>query len=178
MKLKDLFSTLEEVFSNWKYSLSAILIFVVFYSVNVFISNFSTIISYYGRFGFFQGTQFFFTIFFVFRQTVSFSSFISIVLIGVLFGILFSLIAYKTNIAKGTSRKIGFFGTIGIFLGVLAPGCAACGVGLLSLLGLSAVAITFLPFDGLELSWLAIGILGFSIIKISQDIRKGGICKI
>ena len=178
MKIKDTISTLQEVFSNWKYSLSVILIFLVFYSVNVFISNFISIISYSGRFGFFKGTQFFLALFFGFKQTLSFSSFISLILIGILLGILFSLIAYKTNIAKSTSSKLGFFGTIGIFLGVLVPGCAACGIGLLSLLGISAATIAFLPFDGLELSWLAIGILIFSIFKISKDIKKGVVCEI
>ena len=177
-KIKDMLSVWKDVFSNWKYSIVAVFIGLVFYSINALISNLDNL-AFYNRFGFFGGIKFFFTLFLGFKDRIFFSSFLSLMAIAILFGMLFSLIIYRTKMIKSTSGKMmGFFGTTGIFLGVLAPGCAACGIGLLSLFGFSAAILTLLPFGGLELSFLAIGILGFSVIKISKDIKKGIVCEI
>ncbi len=178
MKVKELFSVWKDVFSNWKYLITAIVTGFVFYSINVLISNFDNL-AFYNKFGFFGGVKFFFTLFLDFKNRIFFSSFLSLIAIALLFGMFFSLIIYKTNMVRNTGGKMmGFFGTAGIFLGVLAPGCAACGIGLLSLFGVSAAVLGSLPFGGTELSMLAIGILGFSIFKISKDIKKGIVCKI
>jgi|TARA_Y100000310_G_scaffold91480_1_gene88836 hypothetical protein len=178
MKTKKLFSVFRNVFGNWRYIALTIIIALVFYSINVFITNFSSIISYYSKLGIIGGSEFFFELFFSLGKIITKSSFISLIIISILIGILFSLIAYRTKKIKAITTKMGFFGTTGIFLGVLAPGCAACGIGLLSFFGLGAAVLTFLPFDGLEISILAILILGFSIFKITKDINNGIICKI
>jgi hypothetical protein len=176
--VKELFSIWKEVFSNWKYLILGIIILFLFYSVNVIIANFSILMYYVNKASLAESINFFFNLFLGFRNTVLLSSFTSLIVLGGLFGMLFSLIAYKTIMIKNVAGGIGIFGTAGIFLGVLAPGCAACGIGLLSVLGISTVALTFLPFKGLELSFLAMGILGFSIFKITKDIKNGIVCKI
>lgn len=178
MKVKEILEIWKSVFGNWRYSLLGISVIFLFYSLNVTIANFSTIVSFYKNSGFFSSAEFFWILILGFKETIEFHSFVSLIIISVLLGMLVSLIAYRTNLVKVTSGKIGVLGTLGIFLGILAPGCAACGIGILSALGFGAAAITFLPFEGLELSWLAIGILGFSVYKISKDIKKGIICEI
>jgi len=177
-KMKDIVLVWKDVFSNWKYSIVAVFIGLVFYSINALISNLDNL-AFYNQFGFFGGVKFFFTLFLGFKNRIFFSSFLSLIAIGLLFGMLFSLIIYKTKMIKNTGGKtMGFFGTTGVFIGILAPGCAACGIGLLSLFGASAAVLGSLPFGGLELSIIAIGILGFSVIKISKDIKKGIVCEI
>ena len=57
------------------------------------------------------------------------------------------------------------------------PGCAACGIGLLSLFGISAASLTFLPFKGLEFSILSIIILSVLIFEITKNISNGIVCK-
>ena len=112
----------------------------------------------------------FFTLFFGFKETILFHSFISLIVISVLFGLLFSLFAYKIAIGqKSDGKEIGLFGGIGIFLAALAPGCAACGVGLASVLGIGVGILSFLPYDGFELSLVSIGILSFSIVNITKN---------
>ncbi|MBI2042821.1 hypothetical protein HYT25_00340 [Candidatus Pacearchaeota archaeon] len=177
-EIKELFSVWKDVFSNWKYLILGAIILFLFYSVNVGIANFSILLYYVNKSGLAEGINFFFNLFLGFRNTIPLSSFVSLIVLGGLFGMLFSLIAYKTVMIKNVAGGIGAFGTAGIFLGILAPGCAACGIGLLSLFGISAVALTFLPFNGLELSFLAMGILGFSVFKITRDINKGIVCEI
>ena len=66
-------------------------------------------------------------------------------------------------------KTVGILGGIGAFLAALVPGCAACGIGFASILGLSAGALSFLPYDGIELSLLAIGILGITIFKTTKN---------
>lgn len=176
--MNGFFETWKKVFFNWKYFFLAVFVFVLFYLFNVIIHNFSGLVSFTSRYGAAQTAAFLIELSVGFKETITMSSFASFIVIGLMLGILFSLIFYKTMMLKDVSGKVGFLGTVGIFLGVFAPGCAACGIGLLSALGFGAAAITFLPFDGLEISFLAIIILGFSIYKITKDIKKEIVCEI
>ncbi|OIO81437.1 hypothetical protein AUJ84_01190 [Candidatus Pacearchaeota archaeon CG1_02_32_132] len=91
-------------------------------------------------------------------------------------GILISIIVYKTkNVSEKTSKGNNSLSAIGLFLAILAPGCAACGLGLIAVLGLSGAILTFLPYKGLEISVISIAILAFAIFKMSKDIT---ICKV
>ena len=178
MKRDGFFSVWKKVFSNWKYVASTIIIALVFYSLNVFISNYKSLISFYSQVGLLGTIKLFFTFFIGFRSTTFLTVYISLIALSILLGMLFSLIAYKTKMIKSISRKTGFFATTGIFLGILAPGCAACGIGLLSLFGIGAATLSFLPFKGLELSAISSVILLILVFKITKDINKGIFCKI
>ena len=174
MEWKQIFNTWRKVFTNWRYLSSTIIIALVFYSINVLISSWSSLTSY-STFGFFSTVKFFFALFLGFKETMMIHSFLSLVIISVLFGMLFSLVNYKVNIGKGLDgKKIGIFGSVGLFLAAFAPGCAACGVGLASVLGIGAGALSFLPYDGFELSIVSIGILSFTIVSITKNMY---ICK-
>ena len=173
--MSDVLNAWKSVFSNKSYVFLAVIIALVFYVLNVLIANYKTIISFYKNFGFLSGSKLFLFLNLGFRETIEFYSFISLSVISIFFGIFFSLIFYKIKVIGNSDKKIGLLGGIGIFLGALVPGCAACGVGLLPVIGFGAVFLTFLPFKGLEISFLAIGILGVAIYKISKDLIK---CKI
>jgi len=178
MNLSVITTIWKRVFRNWKYVVLTVFIAISFYSVNAIISNWKTLTSLYSSLNFLGTFKLFLILLVGFGNTIKLHSYISLIIISVLFGLLFSLITYKTITIKATTGKTGVFASLGIFIGALAPGCAACGVGLLSLFGLSAAFITFLPFDGLELSILSIGILSFSTFKISEGIHKGNVCEV
>src|SRR3989338_20986 len=174
--MKQIFSTWKKVFTNWKYLAVTIIIAFSLYSINVLVSSWSSLTGFYSTLGFFQTIKFFFILFAGFKETIMFHSFVSLFVISILFGMLFSLVGYKVNIGQGTDgKKIGLFGGVGLFLAAFAPGCAACGVGLASVLGISAGALSFLPYDGFELSILSIGILGFTIITVTKNMY---VCKL
>ncbi len=170
--IKENLNFWKRVFGNFKYLLLAIIIAILFYALNVFIANYKTLINFYPSLGLLGTIKFFFTLMFGFYNLILFSSFISLIIISLLLGILFSLIFYKLNFLKGDGKKLGFISGLGAFLGAFAPGCAACGIGLASVLGLSGAFLTLLPFKGLELSILAIVILGIAIFKTSNDSCK------
>lgn len=166
---KQIFSTWKKVFTNWKYLTATAIIALAFYLVNVLVSSWSSLTGFYSTFGFFGTIKFFLILFFGFKETIMFHSFVSLIVISIFFGLLFSLVGYKISIGQGTDgKKIGLFGSIGLFLAAFAPGCAACGVGLASVFGIGAGALSFLPYDGFELSIASIGILGFTIINITK----------
>lgn len=176
--LRNVFSVWKQVFSNWKYLIIAVAAIFIFYFVNVVIASYNLIIPSYNQFGFFGAMKFFLTLFMGFKERLLPSSFISLIVIAVLFGILVSLMLYRTEIIKKTSGKnMGFFGTTGVFLGILAPGCPACGIGILGVLGIGTSFLALLPFKGLEISVLAILILSFATFKITKSISKET-CKI
>ena len=170
MGLKQIGTSWKEVFRNWKYVTITMITAFVFYSINVLISSWQNITALYPNLGFLKTINFFFIVWIGFKSTIMFHSFISVVIISVLFGILMSLIFYKAGFNVSKNKKIGVLGGIGLFFGALAPGCVACGVGLASLLGLGAGALVFLPYEGLELSMLSIFLLSFAILKISGDL--------
>ncbi len=168
-----------KVFGNWKYLMLGTGVAVLFYTLNVLIANAGNVFSFYSTFGFFGTLAFFLKLAVGFGKTITLSSYISLIVISFLFGILLSLIVFKIVSARDVSdKKAGFFGWLGLSLGVFAPGCAACGIGLLSVLGLSSAFLTFFPLRGLEISILAIGLIGFSIYKMSKDLTECRVCRI
>ena len=176
MGLKPILITLTKVFSNFRYFLLAIGIASGFYLFNVIILNFKNFTSVYPVFGLFGTLKFFFISAMGLKSVIKFHSYVSLIIISFLIGFLFSLLVYKTSLGNsGSDKKTGLFGGIGIFLAALAPGCAACGIGLASVLGISAGVLSFLPYEGLELSIVSIIILGLTIIFVT---KKMYICNI
>ena len=175
IELSQILSTWKKVFSNWKYVLIFLFAVLIFYSLNILIFNWKNLATFYSNLGFFGTLKLFFSFFFSFRSTIVLHSFISLILISILFGVLISLIFYKSKLNISKDKRTGLFGGIGVFIGAFVPGCAACGVGLASFLGLGAGFLSFLPYDGLELSILSIVILGFAIINLTKNMYT---CKV
>lgn len=93
------------------------------------------------------------------------STFIFIIIMSLLTGMLVTLLIYRYTLYKSPEKK-DVLSALGIFLGFFVTGCAACGVGLAALLGIGS-SIAFLPFKGTEIAILAILLLTLSIIQIS-----------
>lgn len=175
----EIIKALKKVFSDKKYIFYSVLVALTFYSLNAIIADFQTIKNFYPTLGFLTGLKFTFLNISGFHYRILTHSFVSLIIISILFGILFSFLIYKTKTLKSqnSGEKMGFFATIGIFLGVLAPGCAACGIGIASALGLGAF-VTFLPYDGLELSILAIILLLVANWRVSKGLLNQNSCEI
>jgi len=101
-------------------------------------------------------------------QTYAFINSFSQVLLTVLFGLTSGLLWHKK---VGVAKQGGIAGAGG-FLGALVAGCPACGVTLAGILGLGGIA-SALPFFGLELKVVGIGLLTWSSLNLLS-----GKCKI
>ncbi len=176
--LNDSITGLRIVFGNAKYLLIAIITAVVFYSFNVFISNWRVIYSIISSSGIFNGIRFAFGLFIGFMKVIPLSSFYSLIITSLLFGILLSIIIFRISLNIKSNKSTTFLGASGILLGTLVPGCFACGIGLAAALGFSGALVNFFPYKGLEIAVISIVLLGVAVIKISGDLVNCKECKI
>lgn len=172
MLRSDFSRTFREVFSRPFYVIIALVSALSFYELNVLISGFSALSSFSSQNSFLSAIFFFIDLSLGFRHTIYISSFISLLLISALVGLFFSLILFKANMHGQVSSNTGALGSISVVLAILAPGCAACGLGLAALLGFGGAALAFLPYKGLEISIASIALLSFTIFKTSKDMQK------
>ena len=175
--LKESITGLRIVFGNFKYLIIAIVTALLFYSFNVFVSNWKVIFSVFSS-GIFEGITFIFKLMFGFMHVIPLSSFYSLVITSLLFGVLLSIIIFRISLNIKANKSITFLGASGILLGALIPGCFACGIGLVSALGLSGAIVQFFPYKGLEIALISIVLLGFSIMLISRDLVNCKECQI
>lgn len=103
-----------------------------------------------------------------------------LIFVSILVGLNMGIMVYyfKQRIAF---RKASGSGIAGLLLGFVGVGCASCGSILLSsLIGVAAAAsfIGFLPFKGLEFSFLSILILIFSLYITAKKASDPLVCKI
>lgn len=61
-------------------------------------------------------------------------------------------------------------------LGLISTGCSSCGFSILSILGLGSL-FSFLPFKGMELHLLSLGLLLFSAWYMLKKLRDSLYCK-
>ncbi|NCO11049.1 hypothetical protein CO038_02810 [Candidatus Pacearchaeota archaeon CG_4_9_14_0_2_um_filter_39_13] len=168
---------LGQIFSKPGHLILALIVAIFFYLLNVLIQNYSNLVSFLMAYDSVSTLFFFSQLTLGFHKTIEAHSVVTLVLTSILLGILVTIIVFKAKNTK--SQKSSSLGAIAVFLGLLAPGCAAaCGIGLIAALGLSSIVLTFLPFEGLELSVLAIIILVFAIFKTSKDLTVCEVCRV
>ncbi|AXG08120.1 hypothetical protein DU500_11060 [Haloplanus rubicundus] len=100
-----------------------------------------------------------------------------LLLVSFLVGVDIALVAYHVREHR-LSAEGGGGSLLGVLLGTLGAGCAACGsailAGVLSLFG-AAGLVTLLPLDGLEFALLALAALVLSIHWLADGMRGGEI---
>lgn len=172
MRKNKISFVLNNIVTSWEYLYLFVFVSLLFYVINIIIGNFSNFVSFYRSFGLIAFFQFFFTVIIGYGKTIPLYSFIILLILSFLTGIFITLLTYRFKLErKDNNEKLGIFASTGLFLGILAPGCASCGIGLVALLGLSS-SFAILPFKGLEISILAIFFLLFSIIKITNSYSR------
>ena len=146
---------------------------VGFYLFNVFLFSFKTLIAIYPLFGISKTLQFFAISALGFKSVIMAHSYIGLIITSILLGILGSLVIYKLRMGLQTAKTAsGLLGWMGAVFALIAPGCAACGIGLVSLLGISGAFISFLPYEGLELTLLSIFILIIATLSLSRNMYQ------
>ncbi len=177
MKLKNYFFVWKTVYSKPKYVVSVFAIAIAFFMLNVLIKNFRALSAFLQEKGFFQTANLFYSMTLGFHSTIKSSGFASLIIISFLLGILLSLTAFKIS-SRAKSKSSRTLTALGIFLGIATPSCAACGIGVLAVLGIGAGFISAMPFGGLEISLLAIIILAFAVQKTSKGLLVCKSCQI
>jgi len=99
---------------------------------------------------------------------------VMLIIIAILTGANLTLI-FKRVIDIRSFGKLNFFASFGSAFGFIASGCAACGLPILALLGLSSSAI-YLPFQGAELSIISFVLLAISFYMMARSELKSKVC--
>lgn len=108
--------------------------------------------------------------------TMSKLSLVLLIVVAMLTGTNLTLVVERLRTIRA-SGKMGFVVGGSSLLGIVGSGCASCGLPILAFLGLSG-AIFYLPFQGLELSILAIVLLSFSLYTLIRQRQKQAICDV
>lgn len=96
------------------------------------------------------------------------------ILISVLTGLALSLLVLRISMIRSANKLETASSSFGTVIGLVAPACSSCTVGLLSILGITA-GVSVLPFNGAEFTYLSIALLVFSIYSLRKNINT---CKI
>ena len=98
--------------------------------------------------------------------------------ISTLAGINFAMMGYKMNqIKKMNSVKSNSSAIFGGIFAAFTPGCPACTAPLAVILG-AVGGLSLFPMQGLELKFISVGVLVFSIYWITKGLQNKSCCKI
>jgi hypothetical protein len=95
--------------------------------------------------------------------------------LSILFGVYIALLFFKKDLGKIKAKGSKTAGSLGAVAGVVASGCPTCGVPLFGFVGLP-FGLFALPFKGLELKLLSIGLVGLSVYLVLKSVKKNLIC--
>ena len=97
--------------------------------------------------------------------------------ISTLAGINFAMMGYKMNqIKKMNSVKSNSSAIFGGIFAAFTPGCPACTAPLAVILG-AVGGLSLFPMQGLELKFISVGVLIFSIYWITKGLQNKSCCK-
>tara|TARA_B110001454_G_scaffold17771_1_gene16106 strand:+ start:282 stop:773 length:492 start_codon:yes stop_codon:yes gene_type:complete len=100
------------------------------------------------------------------------------IVISTLAGMNFAMMAYKMNqIKKMNSVKTNSSAIFGGIFAAFTPGCPACTAPLAVILG-AVGGLSLFPMQGLELKFISVGVLIFSIYWITKGLQNKSCCKI
>jgi len=106
------------------------------------------------------------------------TSIVLTIAISTLAGINFAMMGYKMNqIKKMNSVKSNSSAIFGGIFAAFTPGCPACTAPLAVILG-AVGGLSLFPMQGLELKFISVGVLIFSIYWITKGLQNKSCCKI
>ena len=100
------------------------------------------------------------------------------IVISTLAGINFAMMGYKmSQMKKMNSVKSNSSAIFGGVFAAFTPGCPACTAPLAVILG-AVGGLSLFPMQGLELKFISVGVLIFSIYWITRGLQSNSCCKI
>src|SRR3989338_8821435 len=103
-------------------------------------------------------------------------SLILLVVVAILTGANLTMVVQRFQTIRASGKMSLTIGGSSL-LGIVGSGCASCGLPILAFLGLSG-AVFYLPFQGIELSVLAIVLLTVSLYILMRQQAKETVCVI
>jgi len=121
-KAKDILHVWKTVFGKAKYILLLLIVAFLFYLLNGFIVNIINIKSFYNSLGLISTIKILFITSINFANQVTPLAAIGTIILSIFLGALVSLLVFRFNTIKEANvSNVGFFGGVGMFLGMAAP---------------------------------------------------------
>jgi len=150
---------LKEVYTSKKYFVVTLVAAMVLFLFNGLASNYQIIFSNFS----------FSLLFSLFSGMFSSMTTISIILL-IIMSILAGMVAAMTVYLVKRQVKVNLkASSSSVLVSLIAPSCPSCAMGFLSVLGFGGF-LAVLPFKGLELGFLGIGLLVVSTVYLSKKI--------
>lgn len=163
-RIADIRTATKEVYTKPFYLILSIIIALILVTFNIGIINYRLYFS-------FPSFEVVWKVFLGTFSTLPIHSIILLFIASILTGILISLLTYHIKSMRGSGMlsKSSSSGFVGMVLGIVAPACASCGIGLIALLGFTGL-LGSLPFAGLEVGLAGVLLLGIAITSLSTKI--------
>jgi len=144
---------------------------IVYLIVVTFLMNSSLLMTtFLGNFSIDYKFKIFISLLYGMWTSMSGIGFTLLIATAILTGINLSLLGRKLkNLKKQGNLKLVVGGST--LLGIIGSGCASCGLPVIALLGLSG-SIAYLPLGGMELSYLSVILLLFSLYHLIKANNK------
>ena len=141
------------------------LISIVYLVTVTFLMNSNLLVTtLFGNYGLDYKFKIFISLFLGMWNSMSGTGFALLIITAILTGINLTLLAkILKNLKKQGNLKLVVGGST--LIGIVGSGCASCGLPVLALLGLSG-SVAYLPFKGVELSYLSVMLLLFSLYHL------------
>ncbi len=152
---------LREVYSSKRYLVLTLLTALILFLFNTLVNNYRILISDFS-------VSLFFLLLSGTISTMTTSALLILMIMSVLAGVVLAMTIFLVK--RQVKGNLGISSS-GIIVSLIAPACPSCAIGLLSVLGFGGF-LAFLPFKGLELGFIGIGLLGLSVIYLSNKIIK------
>lgn len=179
-----LLSVLKVVLSKARYTRLAVLSALVVFTLALWLPNFSFVMSYLtSAESVWQKLQFIWSFYGSIQTNHTFYSAAISLLIAVFSGINIALLAYYTRRVKTATKgfkRLHAGSYVGLVIGFLGVGCAACGSVILTAILATTSAgglLLALPFKGAELGIFALGILLWSNYFLAKKISNPLVCR-
>lgn len=179
-----MFEALHTIFRRPTYTLTALAVAWVVFSVAVWLPNMTLIARVVAspNSSFWSKVEFLFSLYGSIGTNFTLLSATYTVLIALLFGIniaLFTFYIRKQRSIGGDAQPVLTAGVGGLVSGFLGIGCAACGTfiltTLLSVFGATAI-LAYLPLGGGEFGILGVALLSYSVYALVQKIKAPNVC--
>ena len=158
-----------------KFIIPTLVIAVAYSVVSTYLMNFSLIkVALFGGFALEYKIKLLVALFAGMWTAMSGFGLTMLMVIALLTGANLTLV-FKRAMDIRSFSKLHFFTSFGAAFGLIGIGCAACGLPILALLGLSG-SVIYLPFRGIELSIISVVLLAISFYMMLKSELKSKIC--
>lgn len=178
--MQDVFKALKSVYENPRFIFLNLALFFLFLLFIIWLPNLGFILHrlFLSELSFFDRIDFFISTLGALKTNFTFASRIVSLLVIFFFSVNLTMFVFYLKEAWSFQRETSS-SLLGAILGLVGVGCASCGsVILSSVFGFTVAAgiLTFLPFKGLEFSFVSLIFLGMSIVWLGRKISRGIAC--